>query len=174
MTQAEAAIVAAFVALIGVIAVRLLQDRSERRAAAIQELRDRTAAAFHEAFVVQHAIEWLTWHARHDPSRVDGDMKSDYDKLVHQAFPAMLGAMAGTAALSMDVYNGLDPVREHLYAVEEQVALATRFLDGEAEAHEAAIGRLSELYDASLALLRVLPEEISRVMALADPGAREQ
>lgn len=172
MTQAEAAIVAALVALIGVIGARLLQERSERRAAAIHELRDRTAAAFREAFVVQHAIEWLTWHARHDPSSLWGAMKSDYDETVHQAFPALLGAMAGAAALSMDVYDGLQPVFYRLYTLDEKVALETRFLHGDAEARDAAIERLSKLYDESLVLLKVLPDQISQVMAIADPAAR--
>jgi hypothetical protein len=169
MTPADPAIVGALVALVGVIAARLLQERSERRAAAVQELRDRTAAAFNEAFVVQHAIEWLTWHARHDPSSVDGDMKSDYNQLVHRAFPALLGAMAGTAALSMDVYHGLQPVLKRLYTLDEKVALAMRFLDGEVGAREAAIRELSDLYDECMDLLEVLPGLVSQVMALADP-----
>ena len=171
MTAAEAALVAAFLTLTGALAVRLLQEKAERRAEFIKELRLRTANAFAEAFVVQHALEWVTWHARYQPESVDAAMKSDYVDAVHRAFPAMLGAMAGTAALSMDVYFGMQPVLSRLYKAEEEVAVAMRFIASSGPPRDEAIEQLSGLHQAALDLLDELPNEISRVMALADRAA---
>jgi hypothetical protein len=57
VTAEAAAITAALLALTGTIAASLLQARATRRQAHIGELRRRTADAFAQAFVVQHAME---------------------------------------------------------------------------------------------------------------------
>lgn len=66
-------------------------------------------------------MEWITWYPKNDPEALDSEMKREYAQEVHRAFPALLGAMAATAALSMDVYRGLQPTLSKLYELEERV-----------------------------------------------------
>lgn len=172
MTAEVAAIVAAVLALSGTIAAAVVQTRANRRATFVGDLRRRTGDAFAQAFVVQHAIEWVTWYANNDPDALDNRMKGEYAQEVHRAFPAFLGAMAATAALSMDVYHGLQPVIRDLYAVEVRVALAMRDVDTQGEPRTAAIGQLIELHEEALRLLEVLPHRLSEVMTLADKAGR--
>ncbi len=129
MTAEEAALIVALIGVTGTLAANVLTTRANRRGAAIDELRRRTADAFREAFLIQHALEWVTWHARNDPEALTGEMKQEYATEVHRAFPALLGAMAGTAALSIDVYQRLQPILQALYDAEEKVALALRVVD---------------------------------------------
>jgi hypothetical protein len=171
VTAEAAAVTAAVLALSGTIAASLLQARANRRQAHIGELRRRTADAFAQAFVVQHAMEWITWYAKNDPEALDSEMKRQYAEDVHRAFPALLGAMAATAALSMDVYDGLRPILDELYGLEERVALALRSVDTQGRPRAEAIDSLIALHGDSLRLLRELPESLSSVMKVADEAS---
>jgi hypothetical protein len=93
-------------------------------------------------------------------------MKREYAAEVHRGLPALLGSVAATAALSMNVYQGLQPVLEALYSAEERVALAMRFVDSQGQLREEAIGRLSELFDEAQQLYRDLPAWMAKVMAV--------
>jgi hypothetical protein len=99
-------------------------------------------------------------------------MRAEYAQEVHRAFPAFLGAMAATAALSMDVYHRLQPVIRDLYALEDRVALAMRHVDTQGQSRAAAIGHLIALHEDSLRLLEDLPERLSEVMTMADEADR--
>jgi hypothetical protein len=167
MSAAEAAFIVGVIALSGTLTANLLTTRAGRRAAFVQELRARTADAFREAFVVQHAMEWVTWHARNDPDAVNKAMKREYAAEVHRGLPALLGSIAATAALSIDVYHGMQPVLEALYKTEGRVARAMRFVDSHGPLREEAIDRLSELHDEVQELYKVLPVWVAEVMAVA-------
>jgi hypothetical protein len=170
MSPAEAALTVGVIALGGTLAANLLAARASRRAAFVQELRTRTADAFREAFVVQHAMEWVTWHARNDPDAIDGAMKDEYASEVHRALPALLGSIAAIAALSIDAYQGMQPVLEELYNAEERVALALRFVDPQRSRRPEAIDRLSALYDDAQQLYKDFPVWIAQAMAItAEP-----
>ena len=89
MSAPDAALVVAVIALSGTLVASQLTARASRRAAFVQELRVRTADAFREAFAVQHAMEWVTWHALHDSAALDEAMKREYAAEVHRALPAL-------------------------------------------------------------------------------------
>jgi hypothetical protein len=94
-------------------------------------------------------------------------MKQEYATEVHRAFPALLGAMAGTAALSIDVYQRLQPILQALYDAEEKVALALRVVDAPGPGRDKSIQQLGALLDEAQRLYRDLPMWIAEVMALA-------
>jgi hypothetical protein len=170
MSPGDAALTVGVIALVGTLSANLLASRSSRRAAFVQELRTRTADAFREAFVVQHAMEWVTWHARNDPDAVDEAMKREYASEVHRALPALLGSIAAIAALSVDVYQRMQPVLEELYNAEERVALAIRFVDAHGPPRAEALNRLSELLDEAQQIYKDFPVWIVEAMAVAsDP-----
>jgi hypothetical protein len=168
VSPAEAALIVGLVALVGALATNLLAARASRRAAFVQELRTRTADAFREAFVVQHAMEWVTWHARNDPDALDEAMKRDYASEVHRALPALLGSIATIAALSIGAYQAMQPVLDKLYGCEERVGLALRFVADPGPKRSESIERLDELLDEAQQLYRDLPTWIAHAMALAD------
>jgi len=171
MSAPDAALVVAVIALSGTLAASQLTAKASRRAAFVQELRVRTADAFREAFAVQHAMEWVTWHALHDPDALDEAMKREYAAEVHRALPALLGAIAATAALSLDVYDGMQPILEALYKLEEEVAREMRFVGSHGPPREEAIDGLSALADRAQQLYKDLPIRLAAVMALAaDPS----
>lgn len=128
MTTAQAALVVAVIGLSGTLATTALTARARRHEAYVQELRQRTAEVFKEAFVIQHAMEWVTWHATHEPKAVTGELKQNYAAEVHDAFPALQGAMAAAAALSTDVYHEMRPILDGLYTLEGKVARALVFV----------------------------------------------
>jgi hypothetical protein len=167
MTAEEAALGVAVVGLAGTLAANALAARTRRRDGVIQELRARTADAFRQAFVIQHAIEWVTWHARFEPGLLDASMKREYAAEVHGALPQLLGSMAAVAALSLDIYRRMQPILEELYQAEGEVALEMRFVaSGEGDG-EAALARLSELFNEAQHLYRLLPERLAEVMKTA-------
>lgn len=78
------------------VALRNEQSRQEeaRRASYVQALREHTGTAFAELFVVQHAINWITWFAKNDPRVLNNEKIASYDAEVHGP---MAGRRRGTA-----------------------------------------------------------------------------
>jgi hypothetical protein len=163
----EAALLVAFIGLSGVLITNVLTTRAMKRNAFVQELRSRTAEVFKQAFVLQHAMEWVTWHAAYEPDALTEKLKQDYATEVHQAFPALQGAMTAAAALSMDVYREMQPILEEVYKLEFDVALALRFVGTEKSAHAKAVTELSALAEPAMSLHTSLPERLGEIMALA-------
>ena len=167
MSAPEAALVVAIIGLTGTMAASRVTARATRRGAYVHELRGRTGDAFRQAFAIQHAMEWVTWHAKFEPDLLDDVMKRDYSSEVHTALPALLGAMAAVAALSLPVYRGMQPVLESLYNAEHHVALAMRFVSSAGPQREESINQLSELFNDAQNLYRALPEQVAEIMELA-------
>jgi len=167
VSSAEAALLVAFIGLSGVLITSVLTIRATARNAFVQELRSRTAEVFKQAFALQHAMEWVTWHADHQPDALTERFKEAYASEVHQAFPALQGATTAAAALSMDVYRDMQPIVDELYGLEHEVALAMRFVGNDEPAHAEAVTRLRALSARVTALYVSLPERFGETMALA-------
>jgi hypothetical protein len=121
---AAAALAAALITGVYLLRTERLRRKNEQALAAQHELRSRTSAAFAELFALQHEIEWLSWHATKDRTSVDHDVIQDYHAAVHTIFPRLLGAMAGVAALDLDLYEKLRPLAGQLYVVARSDKLA--------------------------------------------------
>ena len=166
MSSAEAALLVAFIGLSGVLLTNALTIRAAKRNALVQELRSRTADVFKQAFVLQHAMEWVTWHAEYEPNALTEQSKQDYATEVHQAFPALQGAMTAAGALSMDVYQEMQPILDELYRLEHDVALAMRFVGTDESAHADAVTRLRDLSRPVASLYASLPKRFGQTMAV--------
>src|SRR5450755_1070242 len=108
MTRAETALLAAGIAavatFVGTVITAVVAIRNERRRAQaavdveirraeaaahdafVQELRSRTADVFGQLLAMQHSMEWLTWHAQHDPASITR-LHEQYEQEVHRAYP---------------------------------------------------------------------------------------
>lgn len=140
MTQPEAAVVAAAivgsVSLIGALVAAAVALRNEsrqrlavRRDAETQALRSQAAETFRYMFLLQHEMEWLTWHAVHRPKDVGPRMAEIYESAVHNGYPKLLGAMAVLASLDMESYKQIVPLVERIYDAENQVGQLLAGLD---------------------------------------------
>lgn len=161
-------------------ATGLLLSRNERRAnrreAYALEVRTRAAAVFELLFVVQHAMEWVTWHAAYQPLRVDHDLSTNYEKEVHNALPAILGALAQMAALNRHLYELITPDAQYVFRLEFRVARALAAAADADEAPAAAVRQLGELNGESKALYLSMPMRLAEIMDAAQQARldREQ
>jgi hypothetical protein len=87
------AVIAAVCTAVFGFMISLYNRRVAKREAYKLEVRTRAAAVFELLFVIQHAVEWVTWYAVYRPFRVNQDLSSKYEKEVHGALPAVLGAL---------------------------------------------------------------------------------
>jgi hypothetical protein len=139
---------------------RLQAQRDEARLSAI---RLSAADAFKEMFVLQHEVEWLTWHARYEPKAVNEDMRRDYNQAVHVSIPKLLGALAVLASLDETTFRKLKPIADELFEFEGTTARAAIGLS-ERKTREAALRRLAFRFDRAYSLWIVLPKKMAEVM----------
>jgi len=168
------ALIGATVALTTALVAAIVGVRNEvrsRRGAArreeLKELRLRVADVFTELFMIQHEMEWLTWHAENHPEAVDPAMIARYEATVHAAFPKALSAMAIVASLDLDLYLLLRPLADEVYSVEGQIALAAKDLETDRQTSIAALRRLKET---PTSLYQKLPVELGTAMDKAGYG----
>jgi hypothetical protein len=118
---------------------------------------------FKEMFLLQHEVEWLTWHALYNPNAVDERMLGAYDNAVHASIPKLLGSLAVLASLDKIMYDNLALIAEELFAFEgdtARVAIPVR----EPESRESAIKALAARFVPAEALWRGLPLKMAAVM----------
>lgn len=135
---------------------------NERRA-----LRAQAATVFEHAFVLQHEMEWLTWHAYHRPEAVDSELTQAYEEAVHKAYPNLLGAMAVLASLDLSVYNLLLPLIEQLFTLETDIGKGITRIRRPDDA-EAAIATLGGMNPTVKALYVDLPPRLADALQAAD------
>ncbi len=168
------ALIGATVAVTSALTAALVAVRNEikgRRGAAqreeLKELRLRVADVFTELFIIQHEMEWLTWHAEYRPQAVDPAMIGRYEAAVHGAFPKALSAMAIVASLDLELYLLLRPLADEVYAVEGEIALAAKDLETD---REGSMAELTGLKAKSTSLYQKLPVELGAAMEKAGYG----
>jgi hypothetical protein len=178
--QGQAAIIAAIIALFGalVVGVVTLRNESARREAehqeaALQELRQRAADVFAQLFVVQHEMEWLTWHAVNNPTAVDSQFGKNYEATVHSGYPKLLAAMASVASLDMAVYDYLFPLNEEVYLLESRIAGALVPIINGTPDHGSSLAELQALHHDTTKLYRRLPPLFSEAMAVTNQTFHE-
>jgi hypothetical protein len=79
--------------------------RQEREDARLTDVRLTAADVFTEMFVLQHEIEWITWHARFHPEAVNAEMLAAYDAAVHSCIPRLLGSLAVLTSRDRTLYD---------------------------------------------------------------------
>ncbi len=122
--------------------------RSRRKDVERQALRTQAAEVFRHIFVLQHEMEWLTWHAFNRPKNLDSRMTAAYESTVHDAYPKVLGAMAILASMNIDLYQRLAPMVDRIYE-----------MDGEIGSHITGLGG-RRTRGGSLAKLKQLNEPV--------------
>jgi hypothetical protein len=163
----DAAVITAALATITALAVSYVERRSTRTAAFRLELRTRVASVFELLFVVQHAMQWVTWHAVERPSEVGQQLHRIYETDVHGALATVLGAMAQVAALNRHVYASVQPDAHYIFGLEVRVArkLAAAVESG---AGSDALRDLAALNTEVKALYIAMPVRVAQVMDSAD------
>lgn len=148
---------------------RLAAERDAERATAV---RVAVAGVFTEMLRLQHEVEWLCWHALHDPESVDDEMIGAYDAAVHATVPRMLGSLAALASLDLEAHERVLPVARTVYAFEGQTALLTVQVrrSGEPERSRAALG---EQHAAAERLWEWLPAQLASVLR-GEPASTPQ
>ena len=153
-------------AVTGTVAYRVERSRQEGAAqlASVAALREQMGLAFAGLFTLQHALNWVTWFAKHDADAVNKKMVRAFDDEIHAAHPQILGAFAVVAALNLTIYEELNPLVQRLYDLEHNVAAALHRLGTD---REATIAMLQRYLDAVLDVEEDLPRELARTMKLA-------
>ena len=180
-TALTVAVIGAVVALAGSLLTNVVALRNERlrheqaaRDALIAEMRTRTADAFKQLLAIQHAIEWVTWHAKFDPEAIrTQELVSSYEREVHVAYPAFLGALAAATSISPTVYEDLRALLDRVYGIEQRVALALKSAKESDAKFTPAIDDLKEEYGEITRFLKEvldqLPQVMDRAVEAADP-----
>jgi hypothetical protein len=149
------------------------RQRQAEREARVAEVNSRTKDAFKQLFAIQHSIEWVTWHAKHDPESIrNPKLVASYDKEIHQAYPAFLGALAAANAISDTVYEDLRQLLDHVYTIEHNVALALKEAQRSDAQFATAIVALTKYYEEITNLLEHLLTRLPEVMERATISER--
>jgi hypothetical protein len=178
MTQSGAAVVAASIggltALIAALVAGAvaLRNESHRRSAARkdvdrQTLRAQAAEVFRQMFVLQHEMEWLTWHAANRPKSLNSQMTRAYESSVHDSYPRILGAMAVLASMDIGLYRRLEPLMERLFEAESQIGGLINGLSSRRKRGSSLV-QLKQLNEPVRTLYLDLPPEMAEVMQYSD------
>jgi hypothetical protein len=143
------------------------RQRQEREREREKQRRLSAAEVFKEMFVLQHEVEWLTWHALHEPQSVNNDMRHKYNEAVHVSIPKLLGQLAVLASLDEEAYKRLVPIADELFRFEGMTARDAIGL-GEESSRQGAVRRLASRYEDAERLWKKLPLDMARVMKQAD------
>lgn len=119
---AVVALVTALVAGIFGLRTESRRRRQEREDARLTDVRLNAADVFKEMFVLQHEIEWVTWHARFRPEAVDAGMLAAYDAAVHSCIPRLLGSLAVLTSRDRTFYDRVFPLADELFSLDGRVA----------------------------------------------------
>jgi hypothetical protein len=116
-------------------------------------------------FVLQHEMEWLTWHADKRPDSIGSEMVSAYESRVHDCYPRILGAMAVLAPMDLSLYHRLAPLMERIFHAESQIALLLGDLNSRRKRHH-SMAQLRKLREPVTKLYLDLPPEMAALMRL--------
>lgn len=152
----------------------VLRTEAGRRGLATQSayvhtLRERSGAAFAQFFIIVQAIEWITWCGDGDPNSLDRKRIKSYEEAVNGAYGKLLGAVAMTASLNLDIYEQLRPLLNILYDLESRAAVALR--EFVATRSPAATAELRICKIEAMRIRETLPPELNRIMELAETAA---
>jgi hypothetical protein len=162
LASAAALLAATLTAFVALKAERQRREQEQATAAA-QELRSRAADVFVQMFALQHELEWLTWHARHQPAALDAEMLRSYNTQVHAVIPKLLGTTAVVASLSVSLYSTLSRIGGELFNLDAQVASLLASL-GDSAGRQEAIRGLADLNPRAHELYVALPTDLSEAM----------
>jgi hypothetical protein len=141
----------------------------ERHGGLIDSLRSQAADVAKNMFELQHSMEWICWGASTDPDSVNRDTISQYDEEVHQVIPKLLGSLAVTAMLRLDVYEKLNQLGDEIFAIESEIARAVRSFD---ESPGASIAVLRAHHPGATQLYKTLPPRLHAIAGeIADSGS---
>jgi hypothetical protein len=180
MTQSDAAVLAAgiggFAALVAafVAGAVALRNETRRRLTArqdthMQALRTQAAEVFRQMFVLQHEMEWITWHAANRPKSLSSEMTGSYESTVHDSYPKMLGAMAVLASMDVGLYYQLTPLMERLFEEEARIGELISGL-GIRRKRSISLARLARRNGPVKKLYIELPPEMAKVMQYSPPA----
>jgi LPS O-antigen subunit length determinant protein (WzzB/FepE family) len=195
MSRAETAVIAAAIAavatFVGTVITAVVAIRNERQRAQaavdvevrrgeasaqeafVQELRSRTADVFGQLLAMQHSMEWLTWHAQHDPASISR-LHEQYEQEVHRTYPQLLGAMSVTAALDLTLYLELRLLVNKVYELEGKVAISLITAARPGPEQNDALRDLAALNPAVIDLFEELPIKLAEAMRKAQvAGTRD-
>jgi hypothetical protein len=137
--------------------------RMEAQSASLaQALRSEIAVALGQFYRFPHAISWITWYATYNADSVDRDTLADYKKSAHEVIPALQGALAVVASLSIDTYDDLQGFVHRLFVLDKRVSLALVEMPSN---RNAAIAALREIFADVNDLQDQLPHLVHRSMA---------
>jgi hypothetical protein len=170
------AIVGGIAAIAGSFIVGLTQVRTEKQKwlrskqdEAAAQLRLQIAEVARKLLSAQHSMEWIAWYAHYAPQRVTQEMVSNYEQEIHKAFPELLGALAVTAALSLDAYNRLTPLAEEVYDLDASISMA--LVNFKVSPLESAKG-VSEALPKTGELYKRLPLRIAEILKVVEVSTR--
>lgn len=178
MTQSGAAVVAASIGGLTALVAALvagavaLRNESHRRSAARkdvdrQALRAQAAEVFRQMFVLQHEMEWLTWHAANRPKSLNSQMTRTYESSVHDSYPRILGAMAVLASMDIGLYRRLEPLMERLFEAESRIGCLINGLISRRKRGNSLV-QLKQLNEPVRTLYLDLPPEMAEAMQYSD------
>lgn len=92
-----------------------------------------------------HAMAWLAWKAKIEPSRLSQDDLTTYDTTMNTLFPDIVGSRVALAALSKEIHDQISPLIQQLYDLDVKIAkTSSLYRDSVSEGTQALANFLSE------------------------------
>jgi hypothetical protein len=135
----------------------------------MQALRTQAAEVFRQMFVLQHEMEWITWHAANRPKSLSSEMTGSYESTVHDSYPKVLGAMAVLASMDVGLYYQLTPLMERLFEEEARIGELISGLSIRRK-RSISLARLARRNGPVKKLYIELPPEMAKVMQYSPPA----
>ena len=147
------------------------RQESKRHTTYVKALRKRSGATFAQFFIIVQEIEWISWYGANDPDAIDGQKIKSYEERVNEQYGTLLGSMAMTASLSLETYNGMQPILLSLYDLESRVGVALRKFRSE---RSAAIEELAACGSEATTLRDHLPPKLNDIMIAAETPLKNE
>lgn len=164
------ALVAALIAAAVALRNESRKRSQERHLAELTTVRTQAADTFKQMFVLQHEVNWLTWHARFNADAVDTRMLDGYEAAVHACIPRLLGSLSVLASLDLELYAELDDVARPLFALEAKAAFqAARCRDD--DQRDLALAALAAMFADATGLWDSLPTQMASAMRRRSDGS---
>lgn len=92
-----------------------------------------------------HAMAWLAWKAKIEPSRLSENDLTTYDTTMGILFPDIVGSRVVLAALSKEIHDQISPLIQQLYDLDVKIAeTASLYRSSVSEGTKALANVLSE------------------------------
>lgn len=107
-----------------------------------------------------HAMAWLAWKAKIEPTRLSENDLTTYDVTMNTLFPDIVGSRVALAALSKEIHAQISPLIQRLYDLDVKIAeTAALYRNSPSEGSK----ELAEFLSETSRFDKIFLEEVTRI-----------